>query len=89
VAFAFLTVEATMTSVLVLGVYGAVGLHVVSGLRAMGDTGLSAGRDPALADRVVDLSEPDLTSYLAAVGGTDVVVNAAGSADPRLADRAT
>jgi hypothetical protein len=55
----------------------------------MGDTGLSAGRDPALADRVVDLSEPDLTSYLAAVGGTDVVVNAAGSEDPRLADRAT
>jgi saccharopine dehydrogenase-like NADP-dependent oxidoreductase len=78
-----------MTTVLVLGGYGAVGRHVVSGLRAMGDTALSAGRDPALADRVVDLSEPDLTSYLAAVGGTDVVVNAAGSEDPRLADRAT
>lgn len=77
-----------MAIALVLGGYGAVGRHVIALLRGLGDTALAAGRNPALADRVIDLTETDLASYLAALDGMDVVVNATGSEDPRLADRA-
>lgn len=77
-----------MTTALVLGGYGAVGRHLVTRLRETGVTALSAGRNPDRADRMVDLSEPDLTSYETALEGTDVVVNATGSEDARLADRA-
>lgn len=72
--------------VLVLGGYGAVGRHVVAALREGGDTAYTAGRDPARADRVVDLRRGDLTR---ALGGIDVVVNAAGAEQPRLVAQAT
>ncbi|MFD1811821.1 hypothetical protein [Rhodococcus gannanensis] len=70
-----------MTTVLVLGGYGAVGTHLVSALRSTGVTALAAGRDPARADRVIDLAAP----VDAAVDGVDVVVNCAGLEDPALA----
>ncbi|EME22346.1 saccharopine dehydrogenase family protein [Rhodococcus triatomae] len=70
-----------MTTVLVLGGYGAVGTHLVSALRSAGVTALAAGRDPARADRVVDLSAP----LDAALTGVDMVVNCAGLEDPVLA----
>jgi Saccharopine dehydrogenase NADP binding domain len=70
---------------LVLGGYGAVGAEVVSELRAGGDDCLLAGRDPARADRVVDLHEPDAAAYRTALAGVDVVVNAAGVENPALA----
>jgi hypothetical protein len=44
---------------LVLGGYGTVGAVIVNTLRAAGDVALVAGRDPARADRVVDLHDPD------------------------------
>ncbi|WP_194819258.1 saccharopine dehydrogenase NADP-binding domain-containing protein [Nocardia sp. XZ_19_385] len=71
--------------VLVLGGYGAVGRHLVARLRADGDTVLVAGRDPERADLVLDLGEDELRSYRAALAEVDVVVNAAGSEDARLA----
>jgi hypothetical protein len=71
--------------VLVLGGYGAVGAPVVDELRAHGHTALAAGRDPTRADRPVDLYEPGLRAYAAALDGVDVVVNTAGVEDPRLA----
>jgi len=74
---------------LVLGGYGAVGAEIVSELGAGGDHCLVAGRDPARADRVVDLREPGLTSYRAALASVDVVVNAAGVENPALAAIAT
>jgi len=43
--------------VLVLGGYGAVGARIVAQLQTTGDVALSAGRDPARADRVIDLRE--------------------------------
>jgi hypothetical protein len=70
---------------LVLGGYGAVGAEVVSELRAGGDDGLVAGRDPARADQVVDLRQPGAATYRTAVASVDVVVNAAGIEDPALA----
>lgn len=74
-----------MTNVLVLGGYGAVGHRVGMQLRSGGDTAVSAGRDPTRADRVVDLNEFGLASYRASLRDMDVVVNAAGVEDPRLA----
>lgn len=68
-----------------LGGYGAVGAQVVSELRAGGDDCLVAGRDPARADRVVDLHQPGTTTYRTALASVDVVVNAAGVEDPALA----
>lgn len=65
---------------LVLGGYGAVGAPLVALLGAR-----SAGRDGARADVAVDLTEPGLTGYRAAVRGADVVVNASGREDPALA----
>jgi hypothetical protein len=53
-------------------------------LRAGGDTAVAAGRDPARADRVIDLSEPGHRSLLPALHDIDVVVNAAGVEDPTL-----
>ena len=70
---------------LVLGGYGAVGAEVASQLRAGGDEAVVAGRDPARADRVVDLHEPGAATYRAALARVDVVVNAAGVEDPALA----
>ncbi|GLY66388.1 NAD-dependent epimerase/dehydratase family protein [Amycolatopsis taiwanensis] len=70
-------------SVLVLGGYGAVGAHLVRLLRAGGTPALAAGRDPARADRVVDLSKMD--SFRAALSGVSMVVNCAGIEDVRLA----
>ncbi|MEV0250721.1 hypothetical protein AB0H76_29285 [Nocardia sp. NPDC050712] len=71
--------------VLVLGGYGAVGRPLVARLRAAGDTVLVAGRDRERADRVVDLGEAELASYRDALAGIEVVVNASGAEDPRLA----
>ncbi|MBL1080185.1 sugar nucleotide-binding protein [Nocardia sp. 2] len=70
-------------SVLVLGGYGAVGAHLVRLLRAQGISTLVAGRDPARADRVVDLAVPE--SVRQALAGVSVVVNCAGAEDIRLA----
>ncbi|MEV0685668.1 hypothetical protein AB0I35_17580 [Nocardia sp. NPDC050378] len=71
--------------VLVLGGYGAVGSLLVAELRRRGDTVVVAGRDPARSDTVVDLRDPGLSAYRAALSGTDVTVNASGAEDPRLA----
>ncbi|MGC0422747.1 hypothetical protein [Embleya sp. AB8] len=77
-----------MMKVLVLGGYGAVGRHVVDALRAGGDAAYAAGRDPRRADRVVDLGDGAGGTYLDALAGVDVVVNAAGAEDPALAEAA-
>ncbi|MBH0780015.1 saccharopine dehydrogenase family protein [Nocardia bovistercoris] len=71
--------------VLVLGGYGAVGRHLVAALRGAGETVVTAGRDPARADTVVDLADPALTGYRAALRGTDIVVNTSGAENPELA----
>ncbi|KAB2386211.1 NAD-dependent epimerase/dehydratase family protein [Actinomadura montaniterrae] len=78
-----------MTTVLVLGGYGAVGRHLVARLRQDGHTALTAGRDAVRADRPVDLAQPDLRSYQSSLDGIDVVVNASGKEEPRLAELAT
>ncbi|MGC0366815.1 hypothetical protein ABH922_004799 [Rhodococcus sp. 27YEA15] len=73
--------------VLVLGGYGAVGIHLTELLakdpRVFAD---AAGRDRARADVVVDLTDVD--AYSALVPGYDVVVNASGFEDVRLAQGA-
>lgn len=71
--------------VLVLGGYGAVGRHVVIALRRSGVAAVAAGRDAARADTTVDLGDPMLTDYRAALTGVDVVVNASGAENPELA----
>ncbi|MEU7144686.1 hypothetical protein ABZ942_34930 [Nocardia sp. NPDC046473] len=71
-------------NVLVLGGYGAVGGHAVRLLRADGLSALAAGRDPARADVVLDLSDVD--SFAAALDGVAAVVNCAGTEDIRLAE---
>ena len=63
-------------TVLVLGGYGAVGTHLVRLLRARGVTALAAGRDPARADRVVDLTSAK--GIDTALSDVSVVVNCAG-----------
>jgi saccharopine dehydrogenase-like NADP-dependent oxidoreductase len=70
--------------VLVLGGYGAVGAYLVTELRQGGTTVVVAGRDQARADRVIDVDEPGLMGYRAALPGIDVVVNASGAENPRL-----
>ncbi|WP_446222312.1 NAD-dependent epimerase/dehydratase family protein [Nocardia sp. IBHARD005] len=70
-------------TVLVLGGYGTVGAHLVRLLRAEGIPAQVAGRDPARADRVVDLR--DSAGVDAALTGATVVVNCAGTEDIRLA----
>jgi saccharopine dehydrogenase-like NADP-dependent oxidoreductase len=74
-------------SILVLGGYGAVGTRIVAQLRADGEVAFAAGRDPARADRVVNLNlrEADTGSLRAALSDVDVAVNAAGVEDPALA----
>ncbi|MGW0179567.1 SDR family oxidoreductase [Nocardia sp. NPDC003345] len=69
--------------VLVLGGYGAVGRHLVDLLRADGIEVRVAGRDPDRAEVTVDLHEPGLHAYRAALADADIVVNAAGAEDPR------
>lgn len=71
--------------VLVLGGYGATGARITALLRAGGDVAYSAGRDPARADRVLDLRRLDAASIGAAVSDVDVVVNAAGIESPAAA----
>ncbi|SNT45951.1 NAD-dependent epimerase/dehydratase family protein [Rhodococcoides kyotonense] len=73
-------------TVLVLGGYGAVGRHIVGRLRDQGIDAAAAGRDARRADVTLDLAEP--ASFAAALGGVDVVVNASGSEDIRLAETA-
>ena len=68
---------------LVLGGYGAVGARIVAQLRAGGSVALAGGRDPARADRVIDIA--DASTLRAALSDIDVVVNAAGAEDPDLA----
>jgi len=67
----------------VLGGYGAVGARIVGHLRSGGDVAIAAGRDPARADRVVNLA--DAGTVRAALSDVDVVVNAAGVEDPAVA----
>jgi saccharopine dehydrogenase-like NADP-dependent oxidoreductase len=73
----------------VLGGYGAVGRITVQQLREKGDTAYAAGRDPARADRVLDLRAGAHRAYLEALADVDVVVNASGAEDPDLAVAAT
>jgi len=68
---------------LVLGGYGAVGARIVTQLRSGGDVASAAGRDPARADRVVNIA--DARTLQAALSDVDVVVNAAGVEDPAVA----
>ena len=76
-----------MTKVLVLGGYGAVGIPLMKQLAKVPEiSAYSAGRDPARADVVVDLKEPG--AYSTVVRDFDVVVNASGFEDVRLADEA-
>lgn len=63
--------------------YGAVGARIVGHLRSGGDVAIAAGRDPARADRVVNLA--DAGTVRAALSDVDVVVNAAGVEDPAVA----
>lgn len=69
---------------LILGGYGATGARIAAQLRAGGDVAVTAGRDPARADRVVDLRSTDSRALDAALSDVDVVVNAAGVEDPSL-----
>ncbi|MCQ4127767.1 sugar nucleotide-binding protein [Rhodococcus erythropolis] len=76
-----------MTKVLVLGGYGAVGIPLMKQLAKVPEiSAYSAGRDRARADVVVDLKEPG--AYSAAVRDFDVVVNASGFEEVRLAEEA-
>ncbi|MFF5033723.1 NAD-dependent epimerase/dehydratase family protein [Nocardia salmonicida] len=70
-------------TVLVLGGYGTVGAHLVRLLRAEGISVQAAGRDPARADRVVDLR--DSAGVDAASADATIVVNCAGTEDVGLA----
>lgn len=71
-------------NVLVLGGYGAVGAHLVQLLRAQGISALAAGRDPARADRIVDVTTTD--GFAAALTGVTTVVNCAGVEDIRVTE---
>lgn len=75
--------------VLVLGGYGAVGGRLVSELRRRESLVVATGRDPDRADLAVDLRDPELDTYRAAAADSDVVVNATGLEDVRLAEFAT
>ncbi|CAM3373556.1 hypothetical protein KIPE111705_05370 [Kibdelosporangium persicum] len=70
---------------LILGGYGAVGRHLVTELHEYGDVAVQAGRDATRAQAVVDLREPDLRSYRLALSDVDVVINASGLEDPKIA----
>ncbi|MFE0027485.1 hypothetical protein [Amycolatopsis sp. NPDC059021] len=72
---------------LVLGGYGAVGAHIVAEL---GRETFVAGRNPARADIAVDLTDDNsYRAALTAIPEVDVVVNASGAEDVRLAILAT
>jgi saccharopine dehydrogenase-like NADP-dependent oxidoreductase len=71
-------------NVLVLGGYGATGVRAVARLRARGDGVVVAGRNPAKADRVIDLSARDDGALRDALADIDVVINATGAEDLRL-----
>lgn len=77
----------TPLRVLVLGGYGAVGRHAATALRAAGHAPVTAGRDAARADVPLDLR--DRAAVARAASDADVVLNAAGSEDPRLAAAVT
>ncbi|GAA3646030.1 hypothetical protein [Microbacterium marinilacus] len=71
---------------LVLGARGAVGRVVVSDLRAGGHSVTPAGRTPSTGSVRIDLTASDGGDALrAAAVGHDVVVNASGVEDPRIA----
>ncbi|MDV6267662.1 saccharopine dehydrogenase family protein [Rhodococcus globerulus] len=73
--------------VLVLGGYGAVGVPLMEEFRTdPAVSAFSAGRNAARADVAVDLTDQD--AYSRAVSGYDVVVNASGFEDVRLAQQA-
>ena len=74
--------------VLVLGGYGAVGRHLVATLRHDGHTVLAVGRDAARSDEVVNRAESPLATYREVLSDSDVVVNASGVENPRLAELA-
>ncbi|MFZ4896203.1 saccharopine dehydrogenase [Plantibacter sp. Mn2098] len=71
--------------VLVLGGSGAVGRETITSLRAQGVEAVSGGRNAARTDIVVDLQGPDLIGLTSAAQHVDVVVNASGQEDPRVA----
>ncbi|MFE4500645.1 hypothetical protein ACFRFQ_12335 [Rhodococcus sp. NPDC056743] len=72
--------------VLVLGGYGAVGIPLMEQFSTDSTVSASsAGRNAARADVAVDLT--DLDAYAQAVSGYDVVVNASGFEDIRLAQQ--
>ncbi|MGW3859227.1 hypothetical protein [Micromonospora arida] len=71
--------------VLVIGGYGATGSRITALLKAAGDVVFTAGRDTARADRVLDLRHLDTATVGAAVSDVEVVINATGAEDPRVA----
>ncbi|WP_169165291.1 NAD-dependent epimerase/dehydratase family protein [Cellulomonas taurus] len=71
-----------MSTVLVLGGYGAVGAHLTAALRTRGHRALTAGRDSNRADVPLDIN--DSTALRAAADQVDVVVNGTGREDPDL-----
>ncbi len=71
---------------LVVGARGAVGRHVVDALRAVGHDVTPAGRSGADGGALVDLTASDGRDQLGrAAAGHDVVVNASGIEDARIA----
>jgi hypothetical protein len=54
-------------------------------LRDDGQTVVAAGRNTGRADAVIDLDDPALAAYRATLSDIDVVVNASGAENPRLA----
>ncbi|MFC4223824.1 saccharopine dehydrogenase [Lysinibacter cavernae] len=69
--------------VLVLGGYGAVGIHIMNELRSRGITAHSAGRNVELADRPLDIRNYDDVG--AESKNYTAVINATGAEDPHLA----
>lgn len=71
-----------MSTVLVLGGYGAVGTHLSTALRNRGHRALTAGRDRTRADVPLDMT--DRAALRTAVTEVDAVVNGTGLEDPEL-----
>lgn len=71
-----------MSTVLVLGGYGAVGTHLTAALQTRGHRALTAGRDRSRADVPLDMT--DRAALRAAVADVDAVVNGTGLEDPVL-----
>ncbi|MFB9954013.1 saccharopine dehydrogenase [Cellulomonas denverensis] len=71
-----------MSTILILGGYGAVGRRLGTVLRTRGHLIRTAGRDAARADLPLDVTNP--AALRAAARDADVVVNATGLEDPAL-----